>query len=100
VPGEPIVEQWRIDRDLYVILDGGVEVSVDGRAKRPLGAGEFFGEVAALDWGAGFGRTRTATVTAVEPTRLLVLDWELVASLPADAREQLERASRERLAAS
>src|SRR3954470_21294030 len=100
VPGEPIVEQWQIDRDLYVILDGGVEVSVDGRAKRPLGAGEFFGEVAALDWGAGFGRTRTATVTAVEPTRLLVLDWELVASLPAEAREQLERASRERLAAS
>jgi hypothetical protein len=50
---------------------------------------------------AGFARTRTATVTATEPTRFLTLDWALVGSLmkgePAFA-EQLERTSRERLA--
>ena len=46
-----------------------------------LGPGDFFGELAAIDWGAGFGRTRTATVTATEPTRLLVLDWALVNQL-------------------
>jgi aromatic-L-amino-acid decarboxylase len=99
VPGEPIVEQWQISRELYVVLEGGVEVTVDGTTMRTLGPGEFFGEVAALDWGAGFGRTRTATVTALESTRLLVLDWQLVAGIPKAARDVLQHASRERLAA-
>jgi CRP-like cAMP-binding protein len=35
--------------------------------------GGFFGEIAALDWGAGFGYARQATVVAIEPLRLLVL---------------------------
>jgi aromatic-L-amino-acid/L-tryptophan decarboxylase len=69
---------------------------------RTLGTGEFFGEVAAVDWGAGFGRTRTATVTATEATRLLVLDWRLVAALAVELPaflDTLERVSKERLAA-
>ena len=62
-------------------------------AGRTSGPGEFFGELAALDWGAGFARTRTATVTATRPTRLLVLDWVLVNRLmKADAR--VRRAAR------
>ena len=48
------------------MLDGNVEVVVDRASVRALGPGEFFGELAALDWGAGFGRTRTATVVAAE----------------------------------
>ena len=66
-----------------------------------LGPGEFFGELAAIDWGAGFARTRTATVTATEPTRLLVLDWVLVHRLmQADPvlSEHLEQTARSRLA--
>jgi len=100
-PGEPVVEQWQVSRDLYVVLDGKVEVTADGRVLSTLGPGDFFGELAAIEWGAGFARTRTATVTATEPTRLLVLDWVLVNRLMTDAPafgEQLERASRERLA--
>jgi CRP-like cAMP-binding protein len=65
------------------------------------GPGQFFGELAAIDWGAGFGRTRTATVTASEPTRLLVLGWMLVNRLMGanDAfAEQLEDVSRAHLA--
>src|SRR5881275_2089626 len=62
-PGTPIVEQWQISRDLYVVVDGQVEVTMNGDVVRLLGTGDFFGELAALDWGAGFGRTRTATVT-------------------------------------
>jgi CRP-like cAMP-binding protein len=81
-PGEPIVERWNLE------------------ARRTLGLGEFFGEVAALDWGgAGYGRTRTATVTAVEETRLLVLGWQLVHGLartPAVA-ELLEHTAKARL---
>jgi len=99
--GEVVVEQWQVNRDLYVILSGAVEVVADGRALATLGAGEFFGELAAIDWGAGFARTRAATVTAIEPTRLLVCDWTLVNWLmrvsPAFG-ERLEQVSRDRLA--
>jgi aromatic-L-amino-acid/L-tryptophan decarboxylase len=101
VAGEAIIEQWQVSRDLYVVLGGRVEVTADGRTLNTHGPGGFFGELAALDWGAGYGRTRSATVTATEPTRLLVLDWMVVNWLakanPAFG-EQLERASRERLA--
>jgi aromatic-L-amino-acid/L-tryptophan decarboxylase len=100
--GEAIIEQWQISRDLYVILSGAVEVLVDGRRAATLGPGDFFGELAAIDWGAGFGRTRSATVTATEPIRLLVLDWVLVNGLMKAAPafgERLESASRDRLAA-
>jgi glutamate/tyrosine decarboxylase-like PLP-dependent enzyme len=101
-PGEVVVEQWQVSRDLYVVLSGAVDVTVDGEHRATLAAGDFFGEIAAIDWGAGFGRTRSATVTAVEPARLLALDWVLVNRLMRAAPafgEQLERASRERLAA-
>jgi aromatic-L-amino-acid decarboxylase len=100
--GEAVFEQWQISRDLYVVLNGAVAITVDGDSVRTLGPGEFFGELAAIDWGAGFGRTRSATVTSTEPTRLLVLDWVLVNWLMQAAsafRERLEQASRERLAA-
>ena len=32
LPGEAIVEQWQVSRDLYVVLDGAVEVAADGNA--------------------------------------------------------------------
>jgi glutamate/tyrosine decarboxylase-like PLP-dependent enzyme len=99
-PGEPIVERWHLSRELYVVLEGLVEVTVDDETRRALGPGEFFGEVAALDWGAGYGRTRTATVTAVEETRLLVLDWQLVhrlAQASADVAGLLEHTAKARL---
>ena len=98
---EAVVEQWQVSRDLYVILSGAVEVVADGRKLATLGPGEFFGELDAIDWGAGFARTRAATVSATAPTRLLVLDWALVNWLmkacPAFG-ERLEQTSRERLA--
>jgi glutamate/tyrosine decarboxylase-like PLP-dependent enzyme len=98
---EVIVEQWEVSRDLYVILDGAVEITAQEKRLGMRGAGEFFGELAAIDWGAGFARTRTATVIATEPTRLLALDWVLVNWLmkaAPDFGERLERASQERLA--
>jgi glutamate/tyrosine decarboxylase-like PLP-dependent enzyme len=101
VAGEPIVEQWQVSRDLYVLLEGAVEIVADGRPVARCGPGEFFGELAAIDWGAGFGRTRSATVTATEPARLLVLDADLVNRLmrsdPTFA-DLLERAARAHLA--
>ena len=100
--GEAIVEQWQVSRDLYVVLDGAVGVSIDGNLRGVLGRGDFFGEIAAIEWGAGYARTRTATVTATMPTRLLVLDWTLVNELmkaEPEFRARLERTSQARLAA-
>jgi voltage-gated potassium channel len=53
---------------MYLIADGEVEVKLRHKHLR-LGTGQFFGEIAALR------RTRrSATITAVRPTRLFVLD--------------------------
>src|SRR5207253_5517599 len=72
-PGETVVEQWGSERDFFVIVEGTADVFVEGEHVRSLGPGEFFGELAALDWGAGFGYSRLATVVAGSPLRLLVL---------------------------
>jgi hypothetical protein len=83
--GEHIVRRWGTDRDFYVILDGSVEVFVDTRIVRRLGPGDFFGELAAQDWGGGFGYPRLADVVATAPLRLLVVPLDAfpsVAALP------------------
>jgi aromatic-L-amino-acid decarboxylase len=99
--GETVVGQWQTGRDLYVVLSGALVVRDDERVVGGLAPGEFFGEMAAIDWGAGFGRSRAATVVADQPTRLVVLDWELVNWLMRVAPqfgEQVERVARRRLA--
>jgi hypothetical protein len=45
--------------------------------------GEFFGELAALDWGAGYGYTRLATVIATSAARLPPAERDLDALNPA-----------------
>ena len=79
-----MVERWDAARDFYVIIEGEAEVFIDGRARAPAGRGDFFGEVAALDWGSGFGYVRTATVVAVTDLRLLVLSPGALGVLLAD----------------
>ncbi|MDX6549250.1 MAG: aromatic-L-amino-acid/L-tryptophan decarboxylase, partial [Gaiellales bacterium] len=99
--GETVVGQWQAGRDLYVVLSGGLRVEADGRVIATLGPGEYFGELAAIDWGASFGRSRAATVVATDPTRLVALDWELVNWLMQAAPafgHQIERTARSRLA--
>lgn len=80
-PGETVVEQWGSERDFYVIIDGTVDVFVGDEHVRSLGAGEFFGELAAFDWGAGYGYPRLATVVAGSPLRLLVFSQEAFSEL-------------------
>jgi glutamate/tyrosine decarboxylase-like PLP-dependent enzyme len=84
-PGEHIIEQWEPTRDFYVVLEGSVDVLQDGRLLKSLLPGQFFGEVAAMDWGASFGYSRTASVVSTSPTRLL--------ALPADCLQRLLRES-------
>jgi CRP-like cAMP-binding protein len=54
--------------EMFVIVSGSVRVERNGERINTLGPGDFFGEIALLD-----GGERTATVTAEEPSRLLVL---------------------------
>src|SRR3954464_8795478 len=82
-PGEAIVTRWQGTRHFYAIVSGEAEVRSDQEGLSELGPGEYFGDRAALDWGAGFGYARTASVVAKSPLRLLVL--------PASALDELRR---------
>jgi glutamate/tyrosine decarboxylase-like PLP-dependent enzyme len=98
--GATVIHRWHGTRHFYTIVAGTVEIRGDGEMRRALGPGDFFGELAALDWGAGFGYARTATVTASAPLRLLVLPPAVLAELVRRApsvERRLRAAARERL---
>ena len=69
--GDVIFEEGSTGRDLYVVLDGNVEIAkVNGSQKIvivTLGKGEFFGEMAVID-----GSARSATAISAAPnTRVM-----------------------------
>jgi hypothetical protein len=98
--GEVIVEQWDGTREFYVVLEGTAVVRTAERHLDDIGPGDFFGELAALDWGASFGYARLATVTATSPMRLLLLASAdllvLMEEIP-EIAAQVSRAARDRL---
>ena len=53
---------------LHIILDGTAEVSVHGRPRRELRAGDYFGEISLID-----GKKRSATVTATSDLHTLAV---------------------------
>jgi hypothetical protein len=81
----------------FVVAEGEVAVEVDGGARRRMGAGEFFGEIALLR-----DVPRTATVSAIGGVTAVVLDREHfldgVGAHPRGAAAA-EQTVRERLAA-
>jgi CRP-like cAMP-binding protein len=74
--GEEVVRRWDSDRFFYLTLSGRYDVFIDERPIRTIGPGDHFGELAARDWGGGYGYTRLATVRCAEPGRLLRLTSE------------------------
>jgi aromatic-L-amino-acid/L-tryptophan decarboxylase len=98
--GEEVIRRWDADRFFYIALSGRYEVFIDDRLIRALGPGEHFGELAARDWGGGYGYTRLATVRGAEPGQLLRLSSEdfqwLVGTQPA-VRAELAKILAERL---
>jgi CRP/FNR family transcriptional regulator, cyclic AMP receptor protein len=69
--GDVIFEEGSTGRDLYVVLDGMIEIAkVSGAQKTvivTLGKGEFFGEMAVID-----GSSRSATaISAAHGTRVM-----------------------------
>lgn len=71
--GWVILEELSTDNEFHLVLEGAVEVSAGGRDLAVLEGGSFFGELAARDWGAGFGSPRMATVIARVDTRVLTV---------------------------
>jgi MFS family permease len=68
-PPHAVVSQGDAGHHFYLIAAGRAAVDVDGRLERELGPGEFFGEIALIR-----DVPRTATVRALEPLRLYVIE--------------------------
>lgn len=74
--GEEVTRRWDSDRLFYIVLSGRYDIFIEARLIRTVGPGDHFGELAARDWGGGYGYARTATVSCAEPGRLLRLTSE------------------------
>ena len=83
--GAVLCRQGDAGDDTYVIAEGAVVVSIDGVDVATLAAGELVGEQAILHYGR-----RNATVRAVQPTTVLVIDAReidcMLAAVPSAAR--------------
>lgn len=86
--GRTIVEEGTAGAAFHLILEGKAEVSVRGRPKATLRAGDYFGEISLIDRGP-----RSATVTALTPVRTLAIaSWDflsIVDSTPTIGRKLL-----------
>jgi hypothetical protein len=69
--GTEIMRRGDPGERFYVVAEGSVEVTVDGRAPERHGPGSYFGEIALIR-----DVPRTATVVAAEPTALWALERE------------------------
>jgi CRP-like cAMP-binding protein len=75
--GHVIARQGEIGTGLFIIVSGSVKVVRSGEELAHLKTGDFFGELSVLD-----RMPRTASVTAVEPTRCLALaSWDFDAAV-------------------
>jgi hypothetical protein len=72
--GEQLIEQGEEGSQLFLILDGLVDVEVDGEEVAELGPGALLGEMALLE-----GGKRTASVYATTPVRAVVVPRDAVA---------------------
>jgi len=66
--GKVLTQEGKSGGAFYIILAGEVDVTIGKTRMAKLGVGDYFGEIALLDNGAC-----TATVTATQPSRCLVL---------------------------
>lgn len=80
--GEVILKEGDAGSEMMILLDGRAAVKRGNRTLQELGEGSVCGEMSLLD-----KQPRSATVTALEPTRLLVVDGpsfrKLLAKVPA-----------------
>jgi CRP-like cAMP-binding protein len=94
--GKVLTKQGDRGREFLVILEGAAEVEQDGKRINTLGEGDFFGEIALVT-----KLPRTATVTATQPMRALVItdrDFRTLLRKSTDVGEGIVEAMGERLA--
>jgi CRP-like cAMP-binding protein len=94
--GKVLTKQGARGREFIVILEGAAEVEQDGKRINTLGEGDFFGEIALVT-----KLPRTATVTATQPMRALVItdrDFRTLLKKSTDVGEGIVEAMGERLA--
>ena len=89
--GETLVEQGDPGADMFMLLDGHLDVEIDGATVARVGAGALLGELAVL----GDGR-RQATLRAVQACRVAVLPADAIggSQLAALALERREAESK------
>lgn len=75
-PGEEVVAEGSLGDALYLVLSGRLEVSKVDHPLAALEPGDFFGEMSMLE-----PVTRSATVTALEPSYLFRLPYSAVQRL-------------------
>ena len=66
--GEKVFEAYDMGSEMYVVLEGQVEITVDSTVLETLGPGAPFGEMALIDQAP-----RTATAIARTPCKLAVV---------------------------
>jgi CRP/FNR family cyclic AMP-dependent transcriptional regulator len=84
--GDVLFEQGAMPHDLYVIEEGSVEVSRDGRPVATLGTGDVVGEMALLKL-----ERRWATVVAIGHVRAVALGADDLASMSEQMPELADR---------
>jgi CRP-like cAMP-binding protein len=94
--GKVLTQQGARGREFIVILEGAAKVEQNGKPINTLGEGDFFGEIALVT-----KLPRTATVTATQPMRALVItdrDFLTLMKKSSDVGEGIVEAMGERLA--
>ena len=66
--GRRLAVEGAAGREFMIVVEGSAEVRLGARKVNVLGSGDFLGEIALIT-----GRKRTASVTTVEPARILVI---------------------------
>lgn len=75
-PGDILIQEGNLSEDIFLILDGCLEVSVSALNNQPiaqLASGEVVGEMSFVD-----GQPPSATVSALEKSIVLAISWQQV----------------------
>jgi len=79
--GRQLIRQGAPGREFFILIEGAVEVTRDGKRISAMQPGDFFGEVALIT-----KAPRTATVTTATPVDALVINaWDFEQLIVADS---------------